>query len=66
MCWRAWNKTLVVSFSLAAAGILVCASTLLDSVVPKGSVLAALASMAGLAVVILLVLADHLTHLDRR
>jgi hypothetical protein len=40
MCWQAKNKMLVVSLSLASAGILACIAAVYDSLVPKGSLLA--------------------------
>jgi hypothetical protein len=40
MSWQAKNKMLVVSLSLASAGILACIAAVYDSFVPKGSLLA--------------------------
>ena len=52
MCCYSWNKSIAVSSALAAAGVLTCAAAFLDTLVPKESPAAFLASMAllGLAV----------------
>ncbi len=52
MCWQARNKMLVVSLSMAAAGILACVAALYDSFVPKGSLLAFLATMFPLGLLV--------------
>ncbi len=57
MSWQAKNKMLVVSLSLAAAGVLACVAAVYDSLVPKGSLWAFLATMVpmGLLVAIIIV-----------
>jgi hypothetical protein len=76
MCWRGRNKLIVISFSLAAAGMLACIAALYDMFVPKGSVVAFLAAIIPLGAAILVVMAaftwacdkceDYLSgHLDR-
>ena len=52
MCWQARNKMLVVSLSMAAAGILACIAAVYDSFVPKGSLLAFLATMVPLGLLV--------------
>jgi len=56
MCRRGWNKTIVVSLSLAAAGIITCIAALLESVAPKESVVSFLAVKCALGVVIIAVM----------
>jgi hypothetical protein len=51
MNWRDWNKMLVVSFSLAAAGILVCMAALMETVVPKSSPFLGAAALVALGMV---------------
>jgi hypothetical protein len=65
MCWRAWNKMIVVSASLAVGGMLVCVAGLLDVLVPQGSVLGFVAGMAALGVVITLVVAGYVWLCDK-
>jgi hypothetical protein len=65
MCWRAWNKMLVISFSAAAAGILACIAALLDILVPKGSALGFLAWTAALVVAIVLVVSGYVWACDK-
>jgi hypothetical protein len=52
MGWQAKNKMLIVSLSLAAAGILACIGALYDTLVPKGSLLAFLATMLPLGLLV--------------
>jgi len=52
MYWQAKNKMLVVSLSLAAAGMLACIAAVYDSFVPKGSLLAFLATMLPLGLLV--------------
>jgi hypothetical protein len=59
MCCHAWNKMLVVSLSLAAAGIMVCVAALLDALVPKGSILGFAAGLVGLVVAIMLIVSGY-------
>jgi len=56
MCRRGWNKTIVVSLSLAAAGVITCIAALLESVAPKESVMSFLAVKCALGVVIIAVM----------
>lgn len=57
MRWQMKNKMLVVSLCLAAAGILACIAAVYDSFVPKGSLLAFVATMfpLGLLVAVIIV-----------
>jgi hypothetical protein len=52
MCWQARNKMLMVSLSMAAAGILACMAAVYDSLVPRGSLVAFLATMFPLALLV--------------
>jgi hypothetical protein len=62
---RFWDRTMVISFSVGAAGILTCVAILVDSLFPTGSVLAALASMAALGVAVLVVVAGYVWVCDK-
>jgi hypothetical protein len=53
MCSHCWNKLTVMSFTLAAAGILACAVALLDVFIPRGSVLGFLAWMVVLGIIVI-------------
>jgi len=53
MCSHCWNKLIVVSSALAAAGILVCAGALLDAFIPRGSVLGFLTWMVVLGIIVI-------------
>jgi hypothetical protein len=46
-----WNKSIAISAALAAAGVLACAAALLNAFVPRGSLVAFLASTALLGLV---------------
>jgi hypothetical protein len=46
MCPHSWDKSIAISFALAAAGILACAGALLDAFIPRDSLLGFLAWMA--------------------
>jgi hypothetical protein len=65
MGWRIGNKMLGVSLSLATAGVLVCASALAESLVPKGSTLGSLAWLAALGGAALLVLVGYVWACDK-
>ena len=52
MGWQAKNKMLIVSLSLAAAGILACVGALYDTLVPKGSLVAFFATMLPLGLLV--------------
>ena len=52
MCRQARNKMLMVSLSMAAAGILACMAAVYDSLVPRGSLVAFLATMFPLALLV--------------
>jgi hypothetical protein len=52
MWWQARNKMLVVSLSLAAAGMLACIAAVYDSFVPKGSLVAFFATMLPLGLLV--------------
>ena len=65
MFWRALDKTLVISFSLGAAGILVCVAGVLDSVLPRRSVPATCVSMAALVVAIIVVVTGYTWVCDK-
>ena len=47
-----WNKSIAVSAALAAAGVLACAAASLNAVMPRGSLVAFLASTALLGLVV--------------
>ena len=53
MCSLSHNKLIAVSFALAAAGILACAGALLDTFIPRGSVLGFLAWLAVMGSVVI-------------
>ena len=65
MALRTWNKMLVVSFSVGAVGILVCAGGLLDILVPKGSIFWFMFRVAALVGVIALVVAGYVWICDK-
>jgi hypothetical protein len=65
LTWRTWNKMLVISCSVAAVGILVCAGGLLDILVPKGSIFWFMFRVATLAGVIALVVAGYVWICDK-
>jgi hypothetical protein len=52
MCSHCWNKLIVVSLGLAVVGVLMCAVALLDVFIPRGSIVAFLASMAILGLIV--------------
>jgi hypothetical protein len=62
---RTWNKMLVVSLSLAGAGVLACAAALFDTLVPKGSVLGFLGGMAALGIVVTAVVVGFVWVCDK-
>jgi hypothetical protein len=47
-----WNKSIAISSALAAAGVLACAAAILEAVMPRGSLVAFLASTALLGLVV--------------
>lgn len=53
MCSHCWNKLIAISWALAAAGVLACAGALLDTFIPRGSVLGFLAWTVVLGVIII-------------
>ena len=65
MYWRTWNNILIVSFSLAVAGILLCIAALLDILVPRGSTAGIVVGLAALGTLIALVVAGYAWICDR-
>jgi hypothetical protein len=65
MCRRAWNKMIVVSVSLAAAGMLACVAALVDALAPKGSALGFAAAMVAVGAAIALVVSGYVWVCDR-
>ena len=51
MCTHTWNKMLVTSFALLAAGLLACVAAVIDALAPHGTLTAflALTALLGLA-----------------
>jgi len=62
---HSWNKVIVSSFALGAAGILTCISALLSVLVPTWSVLAFIAVLVPLGVAIVGVLAGFVWLCDK-
>ncbi len=65
MGWRVWNRMIVVSSSLAAAGILVCIAAMLNALVPKGSILGYAGWTVGLAAAAILVAGGYMWVCDK-
>jgi hypothetical protein len=65
MFGRGWNKTIVVSLSLAAAGVITCIAALLDSVAPTESVGSFLVVKCALGAVIIVVMISFAWMCDK-
>jgi len=63
--WRAWDKTIAISFSLGAAGILTCAAILIDSLLPTASVVAVAAWMVVLGAAVGMIVAGYVWLCDK-
>jgi hypothetical protein len=65
MCRRLWNKMVLVSVALAAAGTLVCVTALIGTAVPKGSAWGFAAEVVASGVAIALVVAGYVWVCDK-
>jgi hypothetical protein len=65
MHWHTWKRIVTVSFSMAAAGVLVCAVASIQGIIPGSTVLGTLVSMCASAAVMLAVLAGYIWACDK-
>jgi hypothetical protein len=64
MSWHTLDKTIAISFSLGAAGILTCVAILADSLFPGGSAVAIVSWMVALGGAVAVIVAGYVWLCD--